>query len=137
MKMVLVLAKLRMGPLTMSIPRSSEAFSWGDRGSSGGAGGLSLSPQSWVPPPGYPSLYLQHHGAELSVPVELPGTRQDGGGLAGAGGAIKEEVGQAVLADEPLDWRRECRGVGEGGGSGDGLSARCGHSIPGGYWWGW
>lgn len=38
LKMVLVLAKLRMGPRTMSMPRSSDAFSCGDGGSGGGVG---------------------------------------------------------------------------------------------------
>lgn len=55
------------------------------------------------PSPGPPS-YLQHHGAELPLAVELPCTSQDGGGLSGAGGAIEQEVGQPVLTDEPLDW---------------------------------
>lgn len=52
-------------------------------------------------------LYLQHHGVELSVLVQLPRTGEDGGGLACSRGAIEQEMGELVLADKPLDWREE------------------------------
>lgn len=76
--------------------------------------------RSWVPPPHPqdPPSYLQHHGAELPLAVELPCASQDGGGLPGAGGAIEQEVGQPVLTDEPLDWEEGgTQGLGEGTGA--------------------
>lgn len=70
------------------------------------------------PHPQDPPSYLQHHGAELPLAVELPCASQDGGGLPGAGGAIEQEVGQPVLTDEPLDWEEGgTQGLGEGTGA--------------------
>ena len=48
-------------------------------------------------------MYLQHHRVELSVLVQLPGTSEDGGGLACSRGTIEQEMGELVLTDEPLD----------------------------------
>lgn len=49
--------------------------------------------------------YLQHHGVELLVLVQLPGTGQDGGGLSCSRGAVEQQMGEFVLVDKPLDWR--------------------------------
>lgn len=102
LKMVLVLAKLRMGPRTMSMPRSSEALSWK------GTVWIRI-PSSQSTPSHYPiplshpvPAHLQHHGAELPFLVQLPGTGQDGGCLPGAGWPIEEQMWEPVLADEAL-----------------------------------
>lgn len=110
LKMVLVLAKLRMGPRTMSIPRSSEALSWREaawicipaRGCTQGSGTPHHHP--------IPS-YLQHHGTKLPLPVELLGTGEDGRGLTRTGRTVEKKMGQPILADEPLNWSRD-NGVG-------------------------
>lgn len=47
-------------------------------------------------------MYLQHHGVELFVLVQLPGTGKDGGGFACSRGAIEQEMGKLVLTNKPL-----------------------------------
>lgn len=102
LKMVLVLAKLRMGPRTTSIPLSSEAFSLNRRESESGPLEMRKSLQTKDPEW---RRYLQHHGVELLVLVQLPGTGQNGGGLSGSRRPVEQEVRKPVLSDEPLDWR--------------------------------
>lgn len=109
LKMVLVLAKLRMGPRTMSIPRSSDALSWRRRHRAifvlkdAPKGGR--NPPITPSPPSHP--HLQHHGAKLPLPVELLGAGEDGRGLTGTGRSIEEKMGESIFADEPLHWRRD------------------------------
>jgi len=109
LKMVLVLAKLRMGPRTTSMPLSSDALSCKPtsnpirraaccRGYNNAQRDWTLDPEPWA--------YLQHHGVELLLLVQLLGTGQDGGGLAGPGRPVEQQVGKLLLADELLDWKK-------------------------------
>lgn len=60
-------------------------------------------PISPCPTPSHPlPAHLQHHGAEFPLPVQLPGTGQDGGCLPGAGRPIEEQMREPILADEAL-----------------------------------
>lgn len=101
LKMVLVLAKLRTGPRTTSMPLSSDAFSCGRK----------KNEWSHQRDNVFSSLkrcktllvYLQHHGVEFLLLVQLLGTGEDGGGFAGSGGAVEQEMGKLLLTDKPLD----------------------------------
>lgn len=46
---------------------------------------------------------LENHLSHVFDAVDAPGQREDGGGLAGAGGAVEEEVGESVGFDEAVD----------------------------------
>lgn len=48
-------------------------------------------------------MYLQHHGVELFVLVQLFGTGEDGGGFARSRRTVEQEMGKLVLTDKPLD----------------------------------
>lgn len=115
LKMVLVLAKLRMGPRTTSIPLSSEAFSykiklvkhrissyrWTNQNEK-----LKQMPSHLNKPKSLQwevVVHLQHHGVELLVLVQLSGTGEDGGGFSCSRGAIEQEMGKLVLTYKPLD----------------------------------
>lgn len=104
LKMVLVLAKLRTGPRTTSIPLSSDAFSWKIKLVRQQIKALVfISELLEMSTAGYEAeaftshetisfevvAYFQHHGVELFVLVQLPGTSKDGGGFACSWGAIE------------------------------------------------
>jgi len=46
---------------------------------------------------------LEHHRRHLAGAVDLAGDCEHGGGLACAGRAVEEQVGEAVLGGEALD----------------------------------
>lgn len=119
--MVLVLAKLRTGPLTTSMPLSSDAFSCKTNVKSDSHKVSSLNYRRcrvqreaeaftsrqtkslyWGV-----EVYLQHHGVELFVLVQLPGAGEDGGGFARSRGAVEQQMRKPVLTDKPLNWRDE------------------------------
>lgn len=106
LKMVLVLAKLRMGPRTTSMPLSSDALSCKKKEKKK-RGVIHFSEASKQPDMkkerGGFIAYLQNHGVKLFVLIQLLGAGQDGGGLACAWGAVEQEVGKLLLVDKPLD----------------------------------
>lgn len=113
LKMVLVLAKLRMGPRTTSMPLSSDALSCKKKKRKKSSRHRkrchpflwSVKTAQCQKERGGFIAYLQNHGVKLFVLIQLLGAGQDGGGLACAWGAVEQEVGKLLLVDKPLDWR--------------------------------
>lgn len=99
-----------MGPRTTPIPLSSDAFSLQDiivilKSNERATASSPLNEHrycNWRA-----VVYLQHHGVELFVLVQLFGTGEDGGGFASSRRTVEQEMRKLVFTDKPLDWKKQ------------------------------
>lgn len=113
LKMVLVLAKLRICSRTTPMPLSSEALSWNKREGPNSNKHISFTSAYFRI-----KAHFQNHGSKLLRRIQLFGNRQNSGCLPSSRRSIEEQVRKTVFGHELLNWgwiQKDVRNHFEGG----------------------